>query len=178
MPAHPLDGDKGRTIVSLLIARAWKDPAARHQFLTHPKAALAGESIDLPADVHVKVLEDTPNVKYINLTHSVHLEENKERLVTLMGKLLPIPPGKELRFVQSSEKHLYLVLPRPPGSVATKQESELMITAHDSGVEATFHDTTQTTEVETTEVTVTETTEVQDAETTTTVVAEAELVAT
>jgi hypothetical protein len=50
--------------------------------------------------------------------------------------------------------------------------------AADAGVEATFHDTSQSVEAESTEVTVTETTEAQDAETTTTVVAEVELVAT
>lgn len=174
------EGDKDRTIYAMMVARMWKDPNFKQSFTSNPKVALKQEGIDLPDDVTVKVLEDTPNVKYVNLPRDVTGSAPRQELGALMEKLLPIPAGYELRFVQSTEGTRYIVVPVPPPGVEPTQssESELMAMTADSGVEATYHDTSQSVEAESTEVTVTETSEVQDAETSTTVVAEAELVAT
>lgn len=173
------EGDKDRTIYAMMVARMWRDPNFKQSFISDPRAALTQEGIDLPGDVTVKVLEDTPSVKYVNLPRDIG-GQAREGAGALMEKLLPIPEGRELRFVQSTEKTRYVVVPTPPPGVEPTQssESELMEMTADSGVEATYHDTSQSVEAETTEVTVTETSEVQDAETSTTVVAEAELVAT
>lgn len=175
-----LDGDKGRTILAMVIARAWKDPGYRSKFLSNPAQVLTSEGADVPKGVSFTVVSDQPGVKYIPLSHDLDVSQNSDRIVALMRRVLPIPAGKELRFVQSTPDTRYLVLPLPPPSIdpATTSESDLMKATADSGVEATFHDTSQSVEAESTEVTVTETSEVQDAETSTTVVAEAELVAT
>ncbi len=175
-----LDGDKGKTVLAMLLARAWRDPAWKRQFLSDPKAALAKEGIRIPAHITLKVVEDSPHVKYLGLTRDLSPRKDANRFVALFDLLTPIPEGTELRLVQSTDKVRYIVIPRPPASVNLQKASdeELMKLTADDGVEATFHDTTQSVEAETTEAAVTETTEAQDAETTTTVVAEAELVAT
>jgi hypothetical protein len=173
-------GDKERTIYAMMVANMWKDPALKTSFISDPKAALAKEGITLGSDVAVKVVEDTPTVKYVNLPRDAGAAATQDQLGALMTKLIPIPEGTELRLVQSTESTRYVVIPNLPQGVDPAQSTQpkLMAMAADSGVEATYHDTSQSVEAESTEVTVTETTEVQDTETSTTVVAEAELVAT
>jgi hypothetical protein len=175
-----IEGDKARTIFAMMIARMWRDPGYLNQFLGNPKATLATEGIQLPPDVDVKVVRDEPGVKYLSLTPEINLSQDADKFISIMSKLLPIPEGTELRLVQSTAKTKYVVLPTPPPGVdpAKTSDTELLALTVDSGVQTTYHDTSQTTEAESTEVTVTETSEVQDAETSTTVVAEAELVAT
>jgi hypothetical protein len=175
-----IEGDRARTIFAMMVARMWRDPQYLAEFLSNPKATLANEGVQLPPEVNVQVVRDGPGVKYLSLTPDINLSQDADKFIAIMSKLLPIPHGTELRLVQSTENTKYVVLPTPPPGVdpASTPETQLLALTVDSGVEATYHDTSQTTEAETTEVTVTETSEVQDAETSTTVVAEAELVAT
>jgi hypothetical protein len=174
-----LSGDRDRTILAMAVARAWRDSDYRERLLKDPKAVLGEEGIEIPADVDVKVVEDTATVKYVNVSRHGQ-EADAAMIASLVQRLLPIPEDHEVRLVQSTDKTRYLVMPALPAGTDPTQVSEPQLTrlAADSGVEATYHDTSQTVEAETTEVTVTETTEVQDAETSTTVVAEAELVMT
>jgi hypothetical protein len=174
-----LDGDKGRTVLAMVVARAWKDSAYKRRLQEKPEEVFKDEGISVPAGVQIKVLEDVPGVKYLSLSRHLDPKKDANKIQALFARVLPIPEGNELRLAQSTETTRYVVIPRPPRHIdlSTAAERDLILTAA-GGVEATFHDTTQTTEAETTEVTVTETTEVQDAETSTTVVAEAELVAT
>ena len=45
-----------------LIARAWHDPDFKRQLLANPKAAIEQEfGIELPADLEVTAVEDTPD---------------------------------------------------------------------------------------------------------------------
>ena len=175
-----LQGDKERTIYAMVVARIWKDPDYKQSFFADPQGTLSKEGIHINHGAKVQVVEDTPAVKYINITRNADPLQSQQQLAELMDKLLPIPEGRELRLVQSTEMMRYVVIPAPPAGVIAMgaSQSELMSMAADSGVEATYHDTSQSVEAESTEVTVTETTEVQDTETSTTVVAEAELVAT
>lgn len=171
-----VEGDKGRTVLAMSIARAWKDEDYKQRFLSDPKAVLAEEGIELPEDVTVKVVEESPGVTYVPLTREIDLAAHSDRLIHLLAAVLPIPEGHEVRLIQSTEKTRYLIFPCPPyGSVPGRMtEAELLTMS----VEATTTNTSEAVEAETTEAAVTETTEAQDAETTTTVVAEAELVAT
>jgi len=174
------EGDKYRTIVAMLTVQAWRDPAFRARLVRQPKEVLAEQGVKVPDGLTISVVEDTSRVKYVNLTRELDVQDKTTGIAALMERLLPIPAGHEVRFVQSTDQVRYIVLPvAPPNLNALKSGGlELMMAARDSGVEATFHDTTQSVEAETTEVVVSQTTEAQDAETTTTVVAEAELVAT
>ena len=168
-----LNGDRDRTIYAMMVARIWKDPDYRQKFLADPKTVLTKEGINIGNGAKLQVVEDTPTVKYVILSGDA---DPQQQLATL----LPLPEGRELRLVQSTEQTRYVVIPAAPAGVVAlgATHSELLSMAADAGVEATYHDTSQSVEAESTEVTVTETSEVQDAETSTTVVAEAELVAT
>jgi hypothetical protein len=174
-----LEGDRGRTVLAMVVARAWRDEEYKRRFLSDPKGVLAEEGVEIPDDVELRVLEDTPTAKYINVSR--HGEEAEpQKIGQVLERLLPVPEGHELRLVQSTDKTRYLVMPQLPTAADPSKlsEPELMRLAADSGVQSVYHDTSEAVEAETTEVTVTETTEVQDVETSTTVVAEAELVAT
>ncbi|HYH83730.1 MAG TPA: nitrile hydratase subunit alpha [Longimicrobium sp.] len=172
-----VQGDKERTLLALITARAWKDTWYRQRLVNDPEAVLRDEGVKIPDGVTVSVLEDTAQVKHVSVNDGASAEEQLAKV----RRHLPLALGRELRMVHSSAQARYLVLPVAPSGTDLYGASDIALmaaAAEDSGTEATYHDTTQTTEAETTEVTVTETTEVQDAETSTTVVAEAELVAT
>jgi len=151
-----LDGDKGRTVVAMATARAWKDANYKQRLLDDPKAVLAAEGLELDADINVVVLEDTDTVKYVNLSRGEIGEREEVSLVMLIQNFLPIPEGHEVRFVQSTDKTRYLVLRQLPASIepANLTESELMTLTIRAGVEAAVEATTEaTTETTTAETT-------------------------
>jgi len=170
-----LDGDKGRTVVAMATARAWKDVNYKQRLLDDPKAVLAAEGLELEADINVVVLEDTDKVKYVNLSRGEIGEREEVSLVMLIQNFLPIPEGHEVRFVQSTDKTRYLVLRQLPASIqpANLTEPELMNLTTWVGQTATV----QTAEAVTTEVAVEETTTVTTAETTAEAAAEVVVVA-
>ncbi len=53
--------------MSKVIAKAWKDPEFKKKLLADPKAAVKEMGIDIPKDVSVKVVEDTPQTLTIVL---------------------------------------------------------------------------------------------------------------
>ena len=175
-----LEGDKAKTVIAMVISRMWTDAALKKKFLADPNGVLKEEGLDVPAGITIKALENTDNVRYIGFTPDTDVNKNAEKVIQLFHRLIPIPVGKELRLVQNSADTRYIIIPSLPKGVSPGKLSstELMQMANGSGVEATYHDTTQTLEAETTEVTVTETTAAQDVEAVTTVVAVAEIVAT
>lgn len=174
------NSDLFRAKFALLITKIWKDEDLEKAFLANPLAVLKEEGFEIPEGMKVKVYSNTRNHKYIPLTPNIDLsfEEEQKRLVELFKYNLPIPKEKEIRFVQSSEEELALIIPpKPPKeSIDTLDMVQLTNLAALSGFEATYHDTTQTLEAETTEVVVAETTEAMHAETTVAIVAEIALV--
>ncbi|HEY9062235.1 MAG TPA: NHLP leader peptide family RiPP precursor [Pseudobacteroides sp.] len=173
-----LYGDKGRTVLAMLIARTWRDEEYKKGFLADPKEFLTAEGIDIPDCVSIKVLEDTNNVKYIPLAKNLDLDSNQDRLISLFKSITPIPEGKELRLVQSTQNTYYIVIPPPIPQDKLNNLCSILLTnlAVSEGVQTTYHDTTEAVEVETTEAAVSQTTEAVDAETTISVVAEFALV--
>jgi hypothetical protein len=174
-----LEGDRGRTLMALINARAWKDTAYRKRLVEEPRAVLAEEGITIPAGVEVVILEDTETVKHVAISRDFRTNPSvHDRIIAFMDRMTPIPEDHEIRLRQSGDTKRYLVLQTPPAGVQPQEmtDAELMrISA--GGSEAVSTSTTEATVAETTEASVTETTEAQDTETTTTVVAEAELVA-
>jgi hypothetical protein len=172
-------GDRARTIIAMLTARAWKDEAFRKKLVSDPKAVLKEEGVDVPADLTIQVVEDGPKVKYVSITPDFRTHQDPQKVVAFMKRVFPIPEGMEVRLVQSTDKVRYLVISHPPSGVqpGTMADAELMSLVGGSSPNVSTN-VEEAVEGVTTEVGVTETTEAQDAETTTTVVAEAELVAT
>ena len=176
-----LDGDRSRTILAIVVARATKDGAFRKKLIASPADVLAQEGLELPTGVTVRVLEDTSAVKYIALSRNFDVTDVNVILVKgLLNNVIPIPEAHEVRLVQSTEKTRYLVLPYVSGEAMSEKLSDAELMAMAGGkweVEAVHTATSEAVTAETTEVTVTQTTEVQDVETTSTAAAEAEIVA-
>ena len=63
-----------------LVARAWSDPAFKAKLLSDPAAALAEAGMELPADVSVKVVENTDTVVHFVLPPAPDEELNEEAL--------------------------------------------------------------------------------------------------
>ena len=157
----------------MVIARAWTDEAYKQRFLSDPQSVLAEEGVTLPADVNVKVVEDTEIVTYINLTRDL-AQAAPQSIVQLVQRVLPIPADHEVRLVQSSDTTRYLVLPRPPAGTDLSQvtEPELMAIVADAAVQ------TETIVTTVGEVAEAVTSGVEFSQAATTVVVAAELVAT
>lgn len=174
------DGDRTRTILALVVARATKDGAFRKKLIMNPAEVLKQEGLDMPG-VTFKVLENTSSVQYLALGRNFAISEaNIAGLVETLKNVLPIPEAHEVRLVQSTEATRYMVLPYVAGDAFTDKLTDAELVAMAGGswsCEATKSATTEAVAAETTEVTVTQTTEVQDVETTTTAAAEAEVVA-
>jgi nitrile hydratase alpha subunit len=170
-------GDRDRTIVAMVTARAWRDPAFRQRLVSDPKSVLAEEGLEVPAGTDVQVFEDTATVKYVNLTRDAQ-DAPPQQLSALFERLLPIPAGHEVRVVQSTDQVWCLVLPYPPAGAdpASLSDAQVMGLVSDSGVQSTYQDTTEAVVAEQAEAAVTTTSEAQDVETTSTVVAEFEVV--
>lgn len=175
-----LEGDRARTIFAMAIARATKDDAYRKRLIMNPREVLKEEGLDFPADVNVRVLENTSSVKYVGLSRDFAVDAAD---VTAVGdalrKVFPIPEGHEVRLVQSTDKTRYLVIPyyeiADPGKLS---DAELMAMAGGSwSVEATYKATTEAVAAESTEVTVTQTSVLQDAEAVSTAAVAGEIVA-
>lgn len=50
-----------------VIRRAWRDQGFKADLVADPRAAVAGLGYDLPADVELKVLEETAETRYLVL---------------------------------------------------------------------------------------------------------------
>jgi hypothetical protein len=117
-----LDGDRDRTIVSLAVARSWRDADYRAELLAAPRTVLTDEGLDVPDGVEVRVLEDTATVKHLRLTRTSALEQALET-----GQR-SVYEDCELRVVPNDDAVWYLVLPTPTGSAVptTLSERELI----------------------------------------------------
>ena len=57
-----------RSLEARLLARAWKDQQFRQRLIDDPKAAIADElQVEIPGDVEVRVVQDTPQVVHLVL---------------------------------------------------------------------------------------------------------------
>jgi hypothetical protein len=54
-----------RKKMAKVIAKAWSDKSFKEKFLSDPKAVLEANGLPLPADLEVKVLEQTDKLMYI-----------------------------------------------------------------------------------------------------------------
>jgi len=173
-----LKSDKGRTALALLITKVWEDKELANKFKKEPGIVLKNEGIDIPSDVTVKVLQNSETVKYIPLSQTFDPKKDRDKIISLFSLIAPIPDGKEVRLVQSTEKTYYILIPaRPPKKLRTDLSNvELINMAVAAGFQTTYQYTTQTVQAETTQTAVAETTEGVVAETSAVVVAEGSLV--
>jgi Nitrile hydratase, alpha chain len=127
-------GSKYLAIIAMTVARAWKDPSYKARLIAHPETIIAEEGLSFPPNVKFRVLENTPTVRYLPLSRHLDLEKHAETLKGVLGNVLPIPLGTELRLVQSTENLRYLVIPEFPHNVSpdTTQNDLMAFAAADT----------------------------------------------
>ena len=80
-----------------LVTRAWNDPAFRQQLLDDPRTALEQElGVELPAQMTIQILEETPDTLYMVLPESPEALSTRElsdtELDAASGGWKPPPP--------------------------------------------------------------------------------------
>jgi len=120
-----LEGERNNTILAMVVARAWRDSDYRDRLVSTPRLVLAEEGIELPADVDVEVLHDTPAVKYVNLARNT---TDATSVASVLAGLIPVPEGGEIRLVQSTPAKRFLVIPTIPEGLEAGVSSDAVLT--------------------------------------------------
>jgi len=76
------------TPLSTVITKAWSDPTFKKHLLSDPAAALSAEGVAIPADVTVKVVENTD--KLVHLVLPVEPEMSETALAAAVGGISAI----------------------------------------------------------------------------------------
>jgi len=201
-PEEVLESERSSLVTGMVIARAWRDPDYLGRLLSRPAEVLTAAGLEIPPGVEVRVVADTPTVRYVNMTRWT---SEPEELVPLFREMLPLPQGNEIRLIQNTEQAVCLVVPLAPAEpetltdvdllrrlapraaiwatneslVNTVQFTEAVLDILGGGVEAELASTTTTVLAETQAISLTFTVlgETEAATTTTTVAAEAEATA-
>lgn len=201
-PEEVLESERSSLVTGMVIARAWRDPDYLDRLLASPAEVLTAAGLEIPPGVEVRVVADTPTVRYVSMTRWT---SEPEELVPLFREMLPLPQGNEIRLIQNTEQCVCLVVPLAPAEpetltdvdllrrlapraaiwatneslVNTVQFTEAVLDILGGGVEAELASTTTTVLAETQAISLTFAVlgETEAAATTTTVVAEAEATA-
>jgi len=205
-PEEVLETERASLVTGLVIARAWRDPEFKDRLLSDPKDVLTQAGLELPPGLEIKVVADTPTVKYVNMTRwTSEPAELLPLFQKLFREMLPLPQGNEIRLIQNTEQCVCLVVPLAPKEPETITDVDLLrrlapraaiwatteslinstefteafIDILGVGVEAELASTTTTVLAETQAVSLTNIVlgETESAATTTTAVAEAEIFA-
>jgi hypothetical protein len=70
--------------------KAWSDPAFREKLLADPRASLSAEGVQVPADVTIKVLENTGDVIHLVLPARPSDALSEEALAAISAGLFKI----------------------------------------------------------------------------------------
>ena len=125
---------KNRVIVGQLISQCWEDQNYKQAFLANPEKILKEAGIDLPADLRIRVLENTPTILYSIFPATLTAEYLAELTKGLSDQKFALPEGGELRFVQNSAAVNYFVLPVKPSVTGELSEADLDQVAGGIGV--------------------------------------------
>ena len=77
-----------------VIAKAWREPAFKAKLIADPRAILAEAGVSIPADVTVKVLEDTTTHLHFVLPPKPTGQLSDEALDKVAGGTLTIGSGQ------------------------------------------------------------------------------------
>lgn len=170
--------DKNRAILAEAIARSWKDGSYRNELKSAAKKTLMAAGMDIPADMDVAVLENTPSILYAVLPTMDDQSKYQALLDKAVSRISSLPENLELRVVRDTPHKSHIVIPAAPAAVATGKLSDEDLEQVAGGKSHTT--TNENAEAETTAVqsaeAVTTTVEAQDVATTSTAVAEVEVV--
>jgi hypothetical protein len=122
-PEEVLEGERSALAAGMVIARAWRDPDFLDRLVSGPREVLTAAGIELPPGVEVRVVVDTPTVKYVHMTSWT---SEPQELLPLFRELLPLPEGSEIRLIQNTEQAVCLVVPLAPPEPEVLTDVELL----------------------------------------------------
>jgi hypothetical protein len=140
--------EKNRAVLAEAIARAWKDGSFRKLLKSAPKKTLLAGGMDIPADMDIIVLENTPSVTYAILPTLADQPQFQAKLDQAMKRISNLPESMELRVLRDTAHVSHVVIPNSPASGALS-DSELQKVSG-GGSTATTTVQTQTTVTTTT----------------------------
>ena len=122
-PEEVLESGRSSLVTGMVIARAWRDPDYLKRLLSHPREVLTAAGLELPPGIEVRVVKDTPTVRYITMTRWT---SEPEELLPLFREMLPLPEGNEIRLIQNTEQAVYLIVPLAPKEPETLTDVDLL----------------------------------------------------
>jgi hypothetical protein len=125
-----IDSDKERTTLAMVVARMWKEPEYKRRFISDPKSLLTSEGVSFGEHTVVKVVEETPATRYVDLASA---GQNAQETV---ARLLSLAAGQEVRVVQSTDSLRYLILPSTPAWIAPGATSKELFETKQSATSA------------------------------------------
>jgi hypothetical protein len=108
------DTDRNRAVLAEVIARSWRDSAFRASLKANPKQALITAGMQIPADVEVVLLENTPTMVHAVLPPRQDMARFQSRADTAMRQILNMPDELEIRFHRDSARRIFVVIPAAP----------------------------------------------------------------
>jgi hypothetical protein len=122
-PEEVLDSERSQLATGMVIARAWRDPDYLERLLSHPREVLTAAGLEIPPGLEIRVVKDTPAIKYVNMTRWT---SEPEELLPLFEEMLPLPEGNEIRLIQNTEQAVCLVVPLAPKEPETLTDVDLL----------------------------------------------------
>lgn len=122
-PEEVLEGERSSLVTGMVVARAWRDPDYLDRLLASPRQVLTAAGLEIPPGVEVRVVADTPTVRYVNMTRWT---SEPQELVPLFREMLPLPEGNEIRLIQNTEQAVCLVVPLAPAEPETITDVDLL----------------------------------------------------
>ena len=127
------DGDRDKVITAEVIAKAWKDDAYRARLIADPESVLSEAGAKVPPGVNVMVLANSPTIANVVIPYAERWEDVEETFFAGLRKILPLPPGVELRVVQNDKENRHMVLPLSPDMGELNEEDLMAIAGGGTG---------------------------------------------
>ena len=122
-PEEVLDSERSHLVTGMVIARAWRDPDYLKRLHSNPREVLTAAGLEIPPGLEIRVVEDTPTARYVNMTRWT---SEPEELLPLFEEMLPLPQGQEIRLIQNTEQAVCLIVPLAPKEPETLTDVDLL----------------------------------------------------
>jgi hypothetical protein len=118
------DTDRNRAVLAEVVARAWREPAFRSSLKANPKQALTQAGMQIPANVEVVLLENTPTIIHAVLPPRTDMTRYQARFDSAVKRLFDMPEDLEIRVHRDSPRRVFVVIPAAPAKAATGELSD------------------------------------------------------
>ncbi len=113
------DTDRNRAVLAEVIARSWREPAFRNALKANPRKALTDAGMQIPANVEVVLLENSPTIVHAVLPPRSDMARFQSRFDAAVKRLAVLPDDVEVRVHRDSATRIFVVIPAAPAKAAT-----------------------------------------------------------